>query len=56
MRLVSTLLAFCIFLSCMGSSGAGPADGDDTGKKDEAKRVIVKSLKFDPRKIRDHRG
>ena len=34
-----------------GATGAGPAGRDDPGKKAEPKRVVARSLKFDPKKV-----
>ena len=50
MRLASILLPFFIFLAS-SATGAGPAGRDDLGKKAEPKRVVAKSLKFDPKKV-----
>ncbi len=50
MRLASTLLSFFLLLAS-GATGAGPEGRDDPGKKAEPKRVVAKSLKFDPKKV-----
>ena len=50
MRLASILLPVFIFLAS-GATSAGPAFRDDPGKKAEPKRVVARSLKFDPKKV-----
>jgi plastocyanin len=50
MRLASTLIPLFIVLAS-GATGAGLTGDDDPGKKVEPKRVVAKSLKFDPKKV-----